>query len=113
MDTGAEALPGQPWEGALPFKSSFWVPPCLLSCPCAPLGFNGLMAPGMGLAVAGKGIIWPPLLHCLSEPLCGCVDELLSDNSTHSVCLVTTATKNSVGLKKRAQLQENKRDSPS
>ena len=55
-------------------------------CPCAPLSlwrwvFDGLMAPVMGLGGAGYGFVWmsAPQL-CLSVLLCGCVDELFSQN---------------------------------
>lgn len=84
----AEAVQGQPWEGPAGcpfFRSLFQVP----TCPGAPrllwagADLGELMAPGMGLGAAGAGhYLGSPFLSVL---LCGCADELLSENLTSAV----------------------------
>ena len=68
LGTRAEALLGQPWEGAwagCPFLRVPHMGSRLPVCPCAPLGvwrwaFDGLTAPAMGLGVAGTGYYMVP-----------------------------------------------------
>lgn len=82
-----DAVQGQSWEGCrqgVPSSESlFQVPTCL----CAPgsfgEGFDGLMAPGMGLEAAGAEHYLGSAI--LSVLLRGCADELLSQNLTSAV----------------------------
>lgn len=86
LDAGAEVLLRWSWEGpdtvSLPLHPKFGFPPTTVS-----LCSSGLMVPVMALGEAREareGYYLQKPLHppCLSVPLCGCADKVLSHNLT-------------------------------